>query len=378
MLMLVNSADSETFDVIGAGLFKISYQDNSTSVGDYFTDVLEIGSARLDNFTMGLGQETTVPFGLIGVGYDTNEASNDNSDIVYPNLPVALQKRGVINSVAYSLWLNDLDASTGSILFGGVDTDKFVGNLMSIPLLSEGRGGTISSFLVSLYSLEATSSSGSDILASSESSIEAILDSGTTLTYLPQDLARQAWDEVGAVYDADFQSPVLPCSYRGHKGQFSFRFANAEGPRVNVSMDELVLDISDSQQQFQFSSGPYRGQEVCAFGIQNSSDTPYLLGDTFLRSAYVVYDLVNNEVGIAATNFNSNSSNKVAFASSGAKIPFATQVPSSNSSTTGPSSSQASLTASQGFQGDNGGLGKHVPLLLLLGTNGIVLGCLLR
>ena len=33
----------------------------------------------------------------------------------------------IINTVAYSLWLNDLDASTGSILFGGIDTEKYTG-----------------------------------------------------------------------------------------------------------------------------------------------------------------------------------------------------------------------------------------------------------
>ena len=34
-----------------------------------------------------------------------------------------------------------------------------------------------------------------------------------------------------------------------------------------------------------------------------------ILGDFFLRSAYVVYDLENNLVGIAQTNMNSSSSN---------------------------------------------------------------------
>jgi len=43
-----------------------------------------------------------------------------------------------------------------------------------------------------------------------------------------------------------------------------------------------------------------------------------------LRSAYVVYDLVNNRIGIAQSNFNAGSSNVVAFASSGAPIPSAT------------------------------------------------------
>src|SRR6202034_2435317 len=44
---------------------------------------------------------------------------------------------------------------------------------------------------------------------------------------------------------------------------------------------------------------------------------PILFGDTFLRSAYVVYDLQENSIGLAQTNFNATDSNIQAFPSSG-------------------------------------------------------------
>ena len=66
------------------------------------------------------------------------------------------------------------------------------------------------------------------------------------------------------------------------------------------------------------------GEAACALGIDAAQGRPVLFGDTFLRSAYVVYDLVNNRIGIAQSNFNAGSSNIVAFASSGAPIPSAT------------------------------------------------------
>ena len=50
------------------------------------------------------------------------------------------------------------------------------------------------------------------------------------------------------------------------------------------------------------------------------------MGDTFLRSAYVVYDLTNNEISVAETNFNATSSNIQEIASGTSGVPGATQV----------------------------------------------------
>ena len=171
-----------------------------------------------------------------------------------------------------------------------------------------------------MTSLTAQSPSGSDTLTSSSFPVPVVLDSGTTLSYLPTDLATQVWTEVGAVYAPDIQLAVVPCKLAASTGTFAFGFAGPSGPTVSVGMDELVLDLTSGTPPV-FKTGPYKGMDVCEFGIQNSSAPPYLLGDTFLRSAYVVYDLVNNQVGIAETDFNATGSNIVAFASSGAPIP---------------------------------------------------------
>lgn len=89
-------------------------------------------------------------------------------------------------------------------------------------------------------------------------------------------------------------------------------------------MAELVIGDESGQE---FTDGAHRGELVCAFGNQNQPAPPYLLGDTVLRSAYVVYDLENNQIAIAPTKYNSTESNIVAFASKGAPIPSATVAP---------------------------------------------------
>jgi hypothetical protein len=58
---------------------------------------------------MGIGLETDIPFGLVGVGYPSNEAGVAEGTIdAYPNLPLQLVKEGFTNTVAFSMWLNDL------------------------------------------------------------------------------------------------------------------------------------------------------------------------------------------------------------------------------------------------------------------------------
>lgn len=267
----------------------------------------------------------------------------------YPNLPTVMVNEGLIATNAYSLWLNDLDASTGNILFGGIDTEKYNGNLTKINIIKNSETQQYDTFYVELTSIHAVSSSGTDELTSQEFPVQVVLDSGTTLSYVPTDLAEEIWEEVGAIYLEEVGVAVLPCSMQKSKGSFSFGFAGANGPKISVTMDELVIDLVTSGDVPSFNYGEYEGEDACAFGIQNSSSDPFLLGDTFLRSAYVVYDLVNNQIAIAQTDFNATDSNIVAFASSGAAIPSATLASNQSLATSTSTSTGSAFAAESGF-----------------------------
>jgi elongation factor G len=99
---------SSTFKMFLPGDFNISYLDGSYSKGDYFTDTIEIGGAEVKSLPMGLGLNTSVNHGLVGLGYTINEVSIRMNGSEYDNLPVAMARDNVTNTVAYSLWLNDL------------------------------------------------------------------------------------------------------------------------------------------------------------------------------------------------------------------------------------------------------------------------------
>jgi hypothetical protein len=72
-------------------------------------------------------------------------------------------------------------------------------------------------------------------------------------------------------------------------------------------MSELVLDLFENDSDPVFISG--QGTLGCTFGIAPALDTPIQLGASFMRSAYVVFDIDNNEISLAQTNFDANGTN---------------------------------------------------------------------
>lgn len=270
---------------------------------------------------MGLAETTTIGIGIMGLGYSNSEVNIfTGNGTQYPNLPLALVNAGLITTPAYSLWLDDLNSSQGNILFGGIDTAKYDGELQSLEVYPNQRRGNVTSFTVAFTSLSATSSTGTDTLTSEDFAHPAILDSGTTLTLLPNEIAAQVFAELGATVDPRLESVLVPCSLANNTGTLNYGFGGPGGPVIKVPMSELVLPLTlTSGNQPVFTDGT----EACQLGIQAAGNLPTLFGDTFLRSAYVVYDLENNRVALAQTRTGPKGTNIVEFESRGAAIPYA-------------------------------------------------------
>jgi hypothetical protein len=205
-------------------------------------------------------------------------------------LPQKLKDDGTINSNAYSLWLNDLDASTGSILFGGVDTDKYQGELQTLPIIPE--RGQYAEFIIALTGMGRNGNNGSIF---ENANVPVLLDSGSSLMYLPDNVASSLYQTFDAQYDASQGAAFVDCDLANQQGSLEFNFS---GVQISVPLNELVIVAAVS-----------RGRPVCILGIGPAGQSVAVLGDTFLRSAYVVYDLENNEISLAQTNFNATSEN---------------------------------------------------------------------
>jgi hypothetical protein len=260
--------------------------------------------------------------GVLGIGYVTNEVQvGRNGKRPYPNLPQALVDAGMIRSNAYSLWLNDLDSNRGQIMFGGVNTAKYHGSLETLPILS--RRGIYAELSIALTGFSVSSGGRQQDLTPRDFPVAALLDTGASLSYLPPNLVDAIYDLVEAVYDPQMGAAFVPCALRDTDMIFSFTFST---PSIAVDMTELVLDpgpTGGARPRFR------DGRAACIFGISPTQGHIPILGDTFLRSAYVVYDLANNEISLARTRFNSTDDGEILEIGVGPdSVPDATGVPS--------------------------------------------------
>ncbi|KAI1335740.1 aspartic peptidase domain-containing protein [Xylariaceae sp. FL0016] len=326
--------DSSTYEYVGSW-FNISYVDGSGASGDYVTDTVTIGETKLDSLQFGIGYESSSGQGILGIGYPVNEVQVGRAGLdAYDNLPKKMVSDGLIARNAYSLWLNDLDASTGSILFGGVDSEQYTGSLQTLPI--EADSGVYSEFLITLTGLTL----GGDTIASDQA-LAVLLDSGSSLTYLPDTMVESIYTAVNAQYDSSEGAAYVPCSLADNSTTLDFTFTS---PTISVEMNELVLDlVTTTGQRPTFDNGV----TACLFGISPAGSGTNVLGDTFLRSAYVVYDMDNNEISLAQTNFNATKSS-VQEIPTGSSVPDATAVENAVSATAGVSSSSGNGNAGLG------------------------------
>lgn len=289
---------SSTYKYIQSN-FNITYMDGSGAAGDYVSDLMMIANAGIKDLQFGVGYQSSSAEAVLGLGYVSNEVQVANLGLkAYNNVPAALAAQGSIPSNAYSLWLNDLDSHSGNILFGGVDTERFTGTLETLPVQKTSAGYT--DFLITLTSL---SLGGKTLIEKQAQAV--LLDSGSSLTYLPNAMTNAIYVAIDAQYDSTQGAAFVPCSMRSINETLDFTFTS---PTISVPLDELILDIPKTNNQTTVFPG---GEPACLFGIAPSGVTVPVLGDTFLRSAYVVYDLGNNEISLAQTKFNATKSNIV-------------------------------------------------------------------
>ncbi|KAJ0166104.1 putative aspartic-type endopeptidase opsB [Colletotrichum tanaceti] len=330
--------DSSTYNYVGSW-FNISYVDGSGASGDYVTDKFTIGGSSLTDFQFGVGYTSSSAQGILGVGYKLNEVQVARAGLQpYDNLPAKMVAEGLIQSSAFSLYLNDLYASKGSILFGGVDTAHFEGELKTVPIQKE--SGVYAEFLITLTKVTLGSKALGENMA-----LAVLLDSGSSLTYLPDDMVTTIFSMVGAVYQQDQGVAFIPCSAANSGANMAFTFS---GATVTVPIDELVLNlVAIRGKRTAFANGV----DACLFGIAPAGAGTNVLGDTFLRSAYVVYDIDNNEISLAQTKFNTTSTNILEIGKGSKSVPSAVAVAN-------PVSATNSLVRGGGGGGTGGG-GSH-------------------
>ncbi|KAJ5722627.1 hypothetical protein N7488_000662 [Penicillium malachiteum] len=328
---LFDLSDSSTFTLLDYYM-NATYVSGTLATGPYATDTLTIGGATVKDMQFALAETSSNPHGILGIAYAAGEFAATQDDKQYSNLPEALVSSGAINSAAFSLWLNKFDG-TGNLLFGGVNTARYQGELQTVPMLKvndEYMTVTIALTDVSLTSSGKTKSYSKGL------PLAVTLDNGSAFITLPEDLLEPIFKKLGAGYNATSGFSYIPCSMSTSDTNVTFSFSGAE---VNIPVSELVFD---NYVEAGFPEGD------CIFGMVYGEPGVSLMGDPFLRGAYVVYDLANNEISLANTNYDGGDDDIVEIGTGTAAVPGATLMPNPVTSATG-AGSVATATSSKGL-----------------------------
>ncbi|KAI0136251.1 aspartic peptidase domain-containing protein [Xylariales sp. AK1849] len=300
----------------------VSYADGSQVDLTYYTDTITLSTGlQVPGAKFGLGTASTgLTSGILGLGFGESTANTD-----YQNFIDQLASQQITNSKAFSLALgNQTTSSGGIIIFGGVDTKKFSGQLVPNDILPNQNGESISRYWIQTTSIGLITSDGKSTNYSG-SDLAMVLDTGTTLTLLPTALVNAMAHDFQATMDEKVGAYVLSCSQLQNGSFVNFSFGSVA----------IAVPISD----FIYQSG-----QTCLMGAQ-PSDEISILGLNFLRSAYVVFDQTLNTISLA--QYVDCGQNEQVMPSSGAAGFVGECVVRANTSTTTPTNSPtASPTAS--------------------------------
>lgn len=272
--------------------YSFSYYDDTSGTGVVYKDTIAFGSLSLEKVAFGLVTKSNTELGALGLGY-YQLAVSVAKDARFPTFTQVLVNRRKINLQAYSIFLNQETATVGSIIFGGIDKNKISGKLVTLPIQLD--DGKYQQFFVRLQSVT---------LGTTKSApIDAILDTGTPITYIQYDAAVPIWRAVNVDYDSAGDKYVS-CDLKNSKEVIKFEF---DGRTIQVRIGSFVSP-SNNRKPFRGRDG--KGEVLCPFGIGNIEEGKRaILGANFIRSAYLVYDLDNNQISIAQASYSRSASN---------------------------------------------------------------------
>ncbi|KAG5356169.1 putative aspartic-type endopeptidase opsB [Yarrowia sp. B02] len=287
---------STTYKNLLPGNFSISYGDHSYANGDWVADTVVVQGVEIPHQQFGLAKASNATPAILGIGLPGLEAA----DKEYINTPKSLYLNGDIGSYTYSLYLNDLQATQGSLLFGGIDKSKFSGPLQTLPMVSN------HAFWVTLSQLDIKSETKNKTVNALDVPGRVLLDSGTTLTYLPTVVFETICKEWALDMDEKYGA-IIP-EYRLQQLQDEFLEYNLQGIVIKVSIKQLFRPTYTGDPLNTIARYPNGQQAYSLLITPNGNETDELiLGDSFLRSAYVVYDLPNLQISLAQASYSGDA-----------------------------------------------------------------------
>lgn len=249
--------------------FSIQYGTGSLT-GVFSYDTLEVGgvTVKKQRFAESIEEPGTTFVaaqfdGIFGLGF--NAISVDKTKTPLDNM---ISQRAIKKGL-FGFYLSGQGAEGSTFTIGDIDTDHVDGEITWLPVTREGY------WQVALDG----ASVGTDSIANNG---QAVVDTGTSLIALPTEVAKQINTKLKAL-------PIIKIN--------GIRFIKCSGlPDVTFKLGGREFTLKNEEYAttkflFGYCISPFIGL-----------DTPnnlWIIGDTFLRKFYSIYDLDNKRVGLA-------------------------------------------------------------------------------
>ncbi|XP_074854089.1 pepsin A-like [Carettochelys insculpta] len=200
--------------------------------------------------------------GILGLAFPS--ISSSSATPVFDNM----MNEGLVSQDLFSVYLSSDDQSGSFVMFGGIDSSYYSGDLNWIPLSAETYWE---------ITMDSVTMNGESVACSG--GCQAIIDTGTSLLAGPSTGISNILSYIGA------SDGSISCSDMSSLPDIIFTINGIEFP---VPASAYILDESGS----------------CTAGLEGidvstSSGELWILGDVFIRQYYVVFDRANNKVALA-------------------------------------------------------------------------------
>lgn len=195
------------------------------------------------------------------------------------------------------------DGWSGEILIGGTNADKYVDDIQYAPVISNS-----SYWMVGGKSIQLIQNDEAVMNATFGGVRGMIIDTGTTLTYVDHQLAEDivrtvAGGENNVALDQMSGTYIINCQADNLSNDIQIQFLLENGIVLNIPVKDLIIPLDGKTVQ---------EATQCMFGIAPWMKTGtsakmnekgwILIGDSVLRSTYLVFDMKQNQIGFAKVN----------------------------------------------------------------------------
>uniref|UniRef100_A0A8C4NRN2 pepsin A n=1 Tax=Dicentrarchus labrax TaxID=13489 RepID=A0A8C4NRN2_DICLA len=247
----------------------LSIQYGTGSMTGYLaSDTVEVGGISVANQVFGISH-TEAPFmahmvadGILGLAFQS--IASDNVVPVFDNMI----KQGLVSQSLFSVYLSSNSEQGSEVVFGGVDSSHYTGQITWIPLTS-----------ATYWQIQMDSVTINGQTVACSGGCQAIIDTGTSLIVGPTSDINNMNSWVGASTD-QYGEAMVNCQ-------------NIQSmPDVTFTLNGHAFTVPASAYVSQSSYG-------CSTGFGGSGQQLWILGDVFIRQYYAIFNAPSQYIGLA-------------------------------------------------------------------------------